>query len=55
MPVYMGGDITTDPLLSIEFSPTNPKNNTMGFLSGTGPDSYDFLFTRLYSKWLDHE
>ena len=25
----------------------------MAFLSGEGDDSYDYLFTRLYAKWLD--
>ena len=55
MPVYMGCDITQDPLLSIEFSPTNPKNNTMAFLTGEGNDKFDYLFTRLYSKWLNNE
>lgn len=52
LPPYLGGDQTADPFLSIEFSPTNPRNNSMAFLSGAGDKDYDYLFTRLYSKWL---
>lgn len=52
LPPYLGGDQTADPFLSIEFSPTNPRNNSMAFLSGAGDQDYDYLFTRLYSKWL---
>lgn len=53
MPVFAGGDITQDPFLSLTFSPTNPKDNKMAFLGGSGSDKYDYLFTRLYAKWLD--
>ena len=27
----------------------------MAFLSGDGEDDFDYLFTRMYSKWLDSE
>jgi len=49
----MGGDTTNSPFLSVIFAPTNPINNSMSFLSGTGGEDYDYLFTRLYSTWLD--
>ena len=51
----MGGDITQAPNLSVEFSPTNPKNNSMAFLTGEGKDDFDYLLTRMYSKWLDSD
>ena len=54
MPVYQGGDTTNDPFLSIDLSPTNPKDNKMTFLTGEGDEKYAYLFTRTYNKWLDN-
>jgi len=38
MPIYMGGDATTDPVLALNNPPTHPPNNTVAFF--TGVDDY---------------
>lgn len=38
MPIYMGGDATTDPVLALNNPPTHPTNNTVAFF--TGVDDY---------------
>lgn len=47
-PVYMGGDQTVDPFLSIDTPPTHPKDNQISFF--TGVDSYEL--TRTMGLWL---
>lgn len=54
-PVYMGGDVTNSPFLSIIFSPTNPLNNSMAFFQGDGDEDYSYLLTRTYSKWMGQQ
>lgn len=51
MPVYMGGDNTTSPVLAMNKPPTHPDNNTIAFF--TGEDQYEM--TRTYGKWLGSE
>jgi hypothetical protein len=49
MPVYMGGDQTTSPFLSIDSPPTHPVDNPIAFF--TGED--DLSLTRTYALWLN--
>jgi len=51
VPVYMGGDQTTDPFMALNQSPTSPANNPMAFFTGTD----DFMFTRRMGLWLNQE
>jgi hypothetical protein len=51
LPVYMGGDQTVSPTLSIASSPTTPPNNNIRFFTGVD----DYSLTRSYAKWLDSE
>jgi hypothetical protein len=47
--MWNGGDQTNDPFMSLNESPTNPKNNPITFF--TGKDNYKL--TRSFAKWLD--
>ena len=47
--MWNGGDQTNDPMMSLNDSPTNPKNNPIMFF--TGKD--DYMKTRSFAKWLD--
>lgn len=47
--MWNGGDQTNDPFMSLNESPTNPKNNPIMFF--TGKDNY--LNIRSFAKWLD--
>ena len=49
LPVYLGGDQTTSPFLSLDAPPTHPVNNPIAFF--TGED--DYLQTRTYGLWLN--
>ncbi|CDW87257.1 cd36 family protein [Stylonychia lemnae] len=49
LPVWNGGDQTNDPFMSINYSPTSPKDNPIVFFSGTD----DYLYTRSFGLWLD--
>jgi len=51
LPVWNGGDQTNDPFMSLNESPTNPKNNPITFLTGT--DNY--RYTRSFAKWLGQD
>ena len=51
MPIYMGGDATTSPVLALNNPPTHPTNNTVAFF--TGED--DYRMTRVYGQWLGQE
>lgn len=51
LPIYMGGDNSTSPLLAVSQPPTHPANNTVAFF--TGQDEY--MMTRTYGKWIDQE
>ena len=55
LPIYLGGDTTNSPYLSIDQSPTNSANNMIAFLSGTGDNKQDYLLTRQYAKWMNQE
>ena len=52
MPIYQGGDTTNSPFLSIIDAPTNPKDNTIAFMQGSGTDDWDYYLTRSYVQWL---
>lgn len=52
LPVYTGGDATNSPFLSLTFGATNPPNNSIAFLQGSGDDKHSYLLTRTYVKWL---
>ena len=49
VPLYKGGDKTTDPFLSINRALTTPANVSMSFFTGTD----DYLMTRRFGSWLD--
>jgi len=51
MPVYNGGDQTNDPFMSINKSPTAPKDNPIIFFTGTD----DYLYTRTFGSWLGQD
>lgn len=44
MPIYMGGDATTSPILALNNPPTHPTNNTVAFFTG----EEDYSMTRTY-------
>ena len=49
-PIYMGGDKTINPFLSLNMRTTNPQNNPISFFTGVD----DFELTRQMGSWLDH-
>ena len=51
LPIYMGGDNTTSPNLSMLHPPTHPSDNEIAFF--TGED--DYKMTRVYGEWLGQE
>lgn len=51
MPVYMGGDQTTSPFLSLDVAPTHPANNRIAFFTGVD----DYKLTRTYGQWLEED
>lgn len=50
MPIYMGGDQATSPLLALDNPPTHPSSNRITFF--TGED--DHKRTRAYADWLEN-
>lgn len=48
-PMWNGGDQTNPYFMSLNDSPTNPKDNPITFFTGTD----DSLYTRTFAKWLD--
>jgi hypothetical protein len=48
-PVYMGGDQTVSPFLSLDAPTTHPANNPISFM--TGADNY--ALTRTMGLWLN--
>ena len=44
MPIYMGGDKTTSPVLALVNPPTHPTDNTVAFFTG----QEDYTMTRRY-------
>ena len=50
-PVYMGGDQTTSPVLSLDNPPTHPTDNRISFFTGEG----NYKNTRRYGSWLDKD
>ena len=51
LPIYLGGDNTTSPVLSMLDPPTHPTDNQVAFF--TGED--DYKMTRVYGEWLGQE
>ena len=47
IPVYLGGDKTTPPFMSLIADPTSPANNSVSFFTGTD----DPIFIRSYALW----
>lgn len=51
LPVYLGGDQTTSPFLSLNAAPTSPVNNPIALLTGVD----DYMLTRQQARWLDNQ
>lgn len=52
MPVYMGGDQTTSPFLSMIAPPIHPKDNRMAYITGEGGNHN---VTRYVARWLEKD
>jgi hypothetical protein len=48
-PVYMGGDATINPFISIDNAITNPVNNSISMMTG----QTNYTLTRQYGLWMD--
>lgn len=46
-PVFMGGDMTVNPMLSLNNRPTSPANNPISFFTGVGAED----LTRTMQMW----
>mmetsp|Transcript_19682 Transcript_19682/g.14417 ORF Transcript_19682/g.14417 Transcript_19682/m.14417 type:complete len:112 (-) Transcript_19682:201-536(-) len=50
IPVYMGGDSTTNPFMAVNLSPLTPgSDNAVGYFSGED----DYMKTRQQAIWLN--